>query len=61
MARNQKGLKLELTKVEKSFGKNKVLKGVNLSIKPGEFGHRRKKRLREKHIAKTDRWTRICQ
>jgi sulfonate transport system ATP-binding protein len=37
MARNQKGLKLELTKVEKSFGKNKVLKGVNLSIKPGEF------------------------
>jgi sulfonate transport system ATP-binding protein len=37
MAKNQKGLSLELTKVEKSFGKNKVLKEVNLSIKPGEF------------------------
>lgn len=37
MAKNQKGLSLELTKVEKTFGKNKVLKEVNLSIKPGEF------------------------
>lgn len=37
MARNQKGLKLELKQVEKSFGHNKVLKEVNLSIKPGEF------------------------
>lgn len=37
MVRNQKGLMLELKKVEKSFGKNTVLKEVNLSIKPGEF------------------------
>jgi sulfonate transport system ATP-binding protein len=37
MAKIQNGLKLELKKVEKSFGKNKVLKEVNLSIKPGEF------------------------
>jgi sulfonate transport system ATP-binding protein len=37
MARNQNGLKLELKQVEKSFGHNKVLKDVDLSIKPGEF------------------------
>jgi sulfonate transport system ATP-binding protein len=37
MASNRNGLKLELKKVEKSFGKNKVLKEVNLSIKPGEL------------------------
>jgi sulfonate transport system ATP-binding protein len=37
MARNQNGLKLELKQVEKSFGHNRVLKDVDLSIKPGEF------------------------
>ncbi|MEH7072904.1 ATP-binding cassette domain-containing protein [Neobacillus drentensis] len=37
MARTQTGLKLELSKVEKSFGQNRVLKEINLSIKPGEF------------------------
>ena len=37
LAQNQNGLSLELTNVEKSFGKNKVLKEVNLSIKSGEF------------------------
>lgn len=37
MARNHTGLKLELAKLEKSFGSNQVLKEVTLSIKPGEF------------------------
>lgn len=37
MPSNQVGLKLELAKVEKKFGKSQVLKEVNLSFKPGEF------------------------
>jgi sulfonate transport system ATP-binding protein len=37
MATTQNGLKLELIDVQKIFGSNMVLKGVNLSIKPGEF------------------------
>lgn len=37
MVRKQNGIKLELKKVEKSFGENQVLKEVDLSIKPGEF------------------------
>lgn len=37
MVRKQNGIKLELKKVEKSFGENQVLKEVGLSIKAGEF------------------------
>lgn len=32
-----RGINLELERVEKSFRENKVLKGINLSIKSGEF------------------------
>ncbi|EIJ82252.1 ABC transporter related protein [Bacillus methanolicus PB1] len=37
MKRKQKGMALELERVEKSFGENMVLKEINLSIKSGEF------------------------
>ncbi|WP_035323925.1 ATP-binding cassette domain-containing protein [Peribacillus kribbensis] len=37
MPEKDTGLKIELSKVEKSFNELKVLKEINLSIKPGEF------------------------